>query len=77
MNTEVEKLPMRKILDFLEANKSVSSKEEFNEFMKDSIHMAKELEVEELALLGDAHYDGMCEMRELIQEQNLIENTNV
>lgn len=79
MNTEAEKLPMRKILDFLEMGRTTiaTSKEDPANFYNELEKLAQELEVDELALLGDAHYDGMCEMRELLQEQNLLENTNV
>lgn len=79
MNTEVEKLPMRKILDFLEMGRTTTPSTEVDpaDFYNELEKLAQELEVEELALLGDAHYDGMCEMRELLQEQNLLENTNV
>lgn len=76
MKNEPTKLPMRKLIDYLENGKSVSTAEEFKEFLHYSIKIAKEFEIEELALIGDAHCDGMYKMREILEEQDLVNNNN-
>lgn len=76
MNTEPTKLPMRKLIDFMESRAQDPVPTNGKNFFQELLSIAEELEVEELTLLGDAHYDGMDQMRSLIDQQNLIENTN-
>ena len=70
------KLPIRKLIDFMESRAKDPVPTNGKNFFSELLSLAEELEVEELALIGDAHYDGMSKMKELIEEQNLLENTD-
>jgi hypothetical protein len=76
MKNEPLKLPMRKLIDFMESRAQDPVSTTGKNFFEELLDLAAELEVEELAMIGDAHYDGMAQMKEIMEQQELLPKTD-